>query len=42
MYFWIAFAVLVIVVLSLDLGVFHRHAQEVRFKEALLQAVLAC
>lgn len=40
MYFWIAFAVLVIVVLLLDLGVFHRHAHEVRFKEALIWSIV--
>ncbi len=40
MYFWVAFAVLVIVMLALDLGVFHRHAHEVRFKEALVWSLV--
>lgn len=32
---WAGFVVAVIFLLALDLGVFHRHAREVRFKEAL-------
>ncbi len=32
---WIVFGVLVPVVLVLDLGVFHRHSREIKFKEAL-------
>ena len=32
---WVVFAVLVPVVLVLDLGVFNRHAHEIKFKEAL-------
>jgi len=32
---WIGFAVFVITMMALDLGVFHRSAHEVRFKEAL-------
>ncbi|MBI5533259.1 MAG: TerC family protein [Deltaproteobacteria bacterium] len=32
---WIGFGVFVIAMLALDLGVFHRNAHEVRFKEAL-------
>jgi len=32
---WAGFIVIVLVLLSLDLGVFHRHAHVVRFKEAL-------
>ena len=33
---WVGFIALVLVFLGLDLGVFHRHAHVVRFKEALL------
>src|SRR5262245_29128012 len=32
---WVVFSVFVLVMLYLDLGVFHRSAHEVRFKEAL-------
>jgi tellurite resistance protein TerC len=32
---WIGFAIFVLVMLALDLGVFHRQAHQVRFKEAL-------
>ena len=32
---WVGFIVIVLLLLSLDLGVFHRHAHVVRFKEAL-------
>ena len=34
-FLWIGFAALVIIMMALDLGVFHRKAHEVRFKEAL-------
>src|SRR5207249_2722292 len=33
--FWILFNVFVVAMLALDLGVFHRRAHEVRFREAL-------
>jgi tellurite resistance protein TerC len=33
---WIGFIVCVVIFLALDLGVFHRHAHVVRFREALL------
>jgi tellurite resistance protein TerC len=33
---WVGFTVFVLAMLALDLGVFHRHAHEVRFKEALI------
>src|ERR1051325_10266840 len=33
---WIAFVACVLVFLALDLGVFHRRAHEVKFKEALI------
>jgi tellurite resistance protein TerC len=33
---WVGFTVFVLGMLALDLGVFHRHAHEVRFKEALI------
>jgi tellurite resistance protein TerC len=36
---WIGFAVFVIVMMSLDLGVFHRKAHEVKFKEALIWTI---
>jgi TerC family integral membrane protein len=32
---WIGFSTVILLLLALDLGVFHRHAHEVRFKEAL-------
>lgn len=32
---WVSFVVLVLIFLALDLGVFHRRAREVRFREAL-------
>src|SRR2546422_4289875 len=32
---WVGFVVVVLLFLSLDLGVFHRHAHTVKFKEAL-------
>jgi tellurite resistance protein TerC len=34
-YHWVGFIVIVLLFLSLDLGVFHRHAHVVNFKEAL-------
>jgi len=34
-YHWAGFIVIVLLFLSLDLGVFHRHAHVVKFKEAL-------
>src|SRR5881409_464862 len=34
-YHWAGFIIVVLLFLSLDLGVFHRHAHVVRFKEAL-------
>lgn len=34
-YMWVGFLVLVIIMLAIDLGVFHRHAHEVKIKEAL-------
>src|SRR2546428_7329438 len=33
---WIGFIICVLIFLALDLGVFHRHAHHVKFKEALL------
>src|SRR4030095_8504526 len=35
LFFWILFNLFVLVMLALDLGVFHRRAHTVRFKEAL-------
>ncbi len=32
---WAGFIVFVLLMLALDLGVFHRHTHEVKFKEAL-------
>jgi tellurite resistance protein TerC len=32
---WVVFIIVVVLLLSLDLGIFHRHAHVVRFKEAL-------
>jgi tellurite resistance protein TerC len=34
LWFWVGFNVFVLAMLALDLGVFHRHAHEVRFREA--------
>ena len=34
--FWVGFTVFVLVMLALDLGVFHRTAHEVRHREALI------
>ena len=33
---WVSFSIFVIVMLALDLGVFHRNAHEVKFKESLI------
>jgi len=38
--FWIVFNVFVLVMLVLDLGVFHRHARTVKFREALLGSAM--
>ena len=37
---WAGFTVFVLAMLALDLGVFHRKAHEVRFKEALASSVV--
>ena len=37
---WIGFTVFVLLLLALDLGVFHREAHEVRMKEALAWSVV--
>ena len=37
---WVVFAAFVVVMLSLDLGVFHRRAHEVKVREALLMVAL--
>src|SRR3990172_359015 len=37
---WVGFTVFVLAMLALDLGVFHRKAHEVRFKEALAWSVV--
>src|SRR5438093_13146345 len=37
---WIGFIICVLVFLALDLGVFHRNAHQVKFKEALLWTTL--
>lgn len=39
-WFYVAFTVLVLGILALDLGVFHRHAREVSFREALAWSVV--
>src|SRR5438046_10594206 len=39
---WVGFIAFVLVVLALDLGVFHRHAHVVRFREALFWTVIWC
>ena len=39
-WFWIAFNVFVLVMLAIDLGVFHRTAHEVRFREAATWSVV--
>jgi tellurite resistance protein TerC len=38
--FWIGFNVFVVVALALDLGVLHRHARVIRFREALLTSLV--
>ncbi len=38
--FWVVFGVVVGLCIVLDLFVFHRHAHEVRFKEALTWAIV--
>lgn len=38
--FWILFNVFVLVLLGLDLGIFHRHAHTIRFREALLSSAI--
>jgi tellurite resistance protein TerC len=38
--FWISFVVVVLFLLSIDLGVFHRTAHAVKFREALIWSVL--
>src|ERR1022692_4972813 len=37
---WIGFVVCVLIFLALDLGVFHRHAHTVKFKEALVWSLV--
>jgi tellurite resistance protein TerC len=37
---WVGFVALVLVCLALDLGVFHRHAHAVKFKEALVWSIV--
>jgi tellurite resistance protein TerC len=37
---WVGFIVCVLIFLALDLGVFHRHAHTVKFKEALVWSVV--
>ena len=37
---WIGFLACVLIFLALDLGVFHRHAHEVKFKEALVWSTI--
>ena len=38
--FWTAFIAVILFLLSIDLGVFHRRAHVVRFKEALVWSLL--
>src|SRR5437764_163255 len=38
--FWLGFNLFVLVMLALDLGVFHRKSHQVKFKEALLWSAL--
>jgi tellurite resistance protein TerC len=38
--FWTSFIVVVLFLLSIDLGLFHRHAREVRVREALLWSAI--
>ena len=37
---WVGFVFFILVLLALDLGVFHRHAHVVKFREAMGQLVL--
>ena len=37
---WVGFVVCVLIFLALDLGVFHRHAHTVKFKEALVWSII--
>jgi len=37
---WIVFAVVVVVMLALDLGVFHRKTHEVKMKEAIMWSAI--
>ena len=37
---WVGFIACVLIFLALDLGVFHRHAHTVKFKEALLWSIV--
>ena len=39
---WVSFVGAVIVFLALDLGVFHRHAHVVRFREAFFWTGVTC
>jgi len=39
---WVAFSGLVVVLLALDLGVFHRHSHETTFREALFGTIAWC
>jgi tellurite resistance protein TerC len=38
--FWLGFTLLVVLMLAIDLGVFHRDAHEVKFKEALIWSIV--
>jgi len=33
---WVGFNVFVLLMLALDLGVFHRHSHEIKIKEAII------
>ena len=39
-YFWIAFPIFIILMLAIDLGVFHRKSHAVSFKESLAWTVV--
>lgn len=39
-FLWVGFNVFVLIMLALDLGVFHRHSHEVKFKEAMIWSVV--
>src|SRR5256885_860400 len=39
---WVGFIVCVLIFLALDLGVFHRHAHVVRFREAMTWTAVWC